>query len=527
MQSVTTDPAEGSDAALACSVAPIPPITPVAARLAASRVDAEPVLSGWVVAGNRVSAGGLEALERCFGAIPADTDTDTGASFVVIQHLSPCHKSVMTNLLARLRLPRERDAQLAGGDLLPAQMEPLDAILQHGVGSSASDFREYTPTTVLRCSERRMQVLPGVLAADSADPIRVWVACCATAQRLTGAVLLRMQEAHDTQRPSLDAMQLDEVQCQRLEALARARAPTHDSLQSTIEELHTANKARQAKVDVLNSAHADLESIAKATAIPTLLVDGALRLIRVTPDCTRLFKVRDSDSDSGRSIEDFAHNLDDASVFTDLRCTLASGTVAEREVNRRDGPWWLARIQPASSCHGQRAGLAGDAARAVMNFVEVSALTDSQRLQAVMDALAEHVAVVDKQGTILQVHAAWRRCAQRHGNARLDTSGPGSNGLRVCAQAPLEDADTRRAHDGLAAVLQCSLPLCTLQHPCHTAYSWLRSLMPVAPVQHVAGGAALSHINVTAWAEGGPMPRRVGTPSSASSSPPEPQETTP
>lgn len=43
------------------------------------------------------SAGGLDALERFFKACPPDT----GATFVVIQHLSPDHKSMMSNLLAR------------------------------------------------------------------------------------------------------------------------------------------------------------------------------------------------------------------------------------------------------------------------------------------------------------------------------------------------------------------------------------------------------------------------------------------
>jgi two-component system CheB/CheR fusion protein len=43
------------------------------------------------------SAGGLDALERFFDELAADS----GAVFVVIQHLSPDHKSMMDNLLAR------------------------------------------------------------------------------------------------------------------------------------------------------------------------------------------------------------------------------------------------------------------------------------------------------------------------------------------------------------------------------------------------------------------------------------------
>ena len=43
------------------------------------------------------SAGGLDALEKFFKACPVDS----GAAYVVVQHLSPDHKSMMSNLLAR------------------------------------------------------------------------------------------------------------------------------------------------------------------------------------------------------------------------------------------------------------------------------------------------------------------------------------------------------------------------------------------------------------------------------------------
>ena len=42
------------------------------------------------------SAGGLDALERFFDACPVHS----GAAFVVVQHLSPDHKSMMNTLLS-------------------------------------------------------------------------------------------------------------------------------------------------------------------------------------------------------------------------------------------------------------------------------------------------------------------------------------------------------------------------------------------------------------------------------------------
>src|SRR6187431_1337128 len=49
------------------------------------------------IVGIGASAGGLEAIIEFF----ENTPSDTGLSFVVIQHLSPDHKSLMAELLSR------------------------------------------------------------------------------------------------------------------------------------------------------------------------------------------------------------------------------------------------------------------------------------------------------------------------------------------------------------------------------------------------------------------------------------------
>jgi two-component system CheB/CheR fusion protein len=57
----------------------------------------EPAPNGFPVVGIGASAGGLEAIEELFRHMPADT----GMAFVLVQHLDPNHKSILTELIAR------------------------------------------------------------------------------------------------------------------------------------------------------------------------------------------------------------------------------------------------------------------------------------------------------------------------------------------------------------------------------------------------------------------------------------------
>src|SRR5688572_31539839 len=59
------------------------------------------------IAGVGASAGGLESLEQFFRAMPVDT----GLAFVVVQHLSPDHKSLMEELFTRFTSIPVREAR--------------------------------------------------------------------------------------------------------------------------------------------------------------------------------------------------------------------------------------------------------------------------------------------------------------------------------------------------------------------------------------------------------------------------------
>ncbi|HMK48978.1 MAG TPA: chemotaxis protein CheB, partial [Thermodesulfovibrionales bacterium] len=63
------------------------------AKEAASRIEKD----SFYIVGIGASAGGLEAFEQFFRNMPAES----GMAFVLIPHLDPTHKSIMTDLLQR------------------------------------------------------------------------------------------------------------------------------------------------------------------------------------------------------------------------------------------------------------------------------------------------------------------------------------------------------------------------------------------------------------------------------------------
>jgi two-component system CheB/CheR fusion protein len=120
------------------------------------------------IAGIGASAGGLEALERLFRAMPADT----GVAFVIVQHLSPDFKSVMDELLARhtrmpihrvengmtvransiYLIPPKKEMIISGGRLLLTDKDPaqdLSLPIDHFFRSLASDAADRAIAIVL------------------------------------------------------------------------------------------------------------------------------------------------------------------------------------------------------------------------------------------------------------------------------------------------------------------------------------------------------------------------------------------
>ncbi len=347
---------------------------------------------------------------------------------------------------------------------------------------------------VLLCFER-LSNAPAQTSDDATAPIDVASETMARVEILERE-LMATRESLQATIEELETSN-EELQATNEEMMASNEElqSSNEELQSVNEELNTVNAEFQEKTTILSRLNSDMDSMTKAVGVATVFVDQDLNLTRFSPDALELFKLRDSDI--GRALDDIGHRLKYPNLMEDIRRTLFTDRTQEREILAEDGRMFLCRLLPYRVPSSQQRGV-------VCTFVDVTVFRDLQRLQAVIDALPEHVAVLEQDGRISMVNTAWRNFARTNGNSLLTHSGPDTNYFDACKGADdLEDVYTRRAVRGVRAVLEGTLPFFTLQYPCHSPTEKRWFVMNVAPVSggHEFG-ALISHINISGWYHG-------------------------
>ncbi|MCS6836875.1 MAG: ATP-binding protein [Anaerolineae bacterium] len=96
--------------------------------------------------------------------------------------------------------------------------------------------------------------------------------------------------------------------------------------------------------------------------------------------------------------------------------------------------------------------------------------SDAERfVQAVLDALSAHIALLDESGTIIAVNQAWRDFADCNGLPRSSAYGLGSNYLAICNSASWHSAnEAPLVALGLRDVMRGNLSDFELEYPCHS-----------------------------------------------------------
>ena len=118
--------------------------------------------------------------------------------------------------------------------------------------------------------------------------------------------------------------------------------------------------------------------------------------------------------------------------------------------------------------------------------------------RAIMDALDGSIALIDGDGNIVEVNAAWRAfAAENEGTATLQ-SGVGLNYLTICRQArECESPAAAQALDGVLGVLQGRIPHFHLTYPCHHTNQERWFDMHITPLGDGQAGAVIAHFNTT------------------------------
>jgi two-component system CheB/CheR fusion protein len=432
---------------------------------------------------------------------------------------------------------REGQASLDINRILPDALIPVAAALlfkstRENTSASSDVVRLSLPTT------------PGQAVADAARisvRLSAWPVGEVDGQRLT---LLAFEPVTPSERADAPVqVDIQSETSERIEVLEHELAATRESLQATIEELETSNEELQAtneemmasneelqssneelqsvneelntvnaeyqeKIEILNRLNADLDNLARVASSGTVFVDDHLHLTRFSPEAAQIFRLRESDI--GRPLEDLTHSLDYPNLIQDLRNTLKTAQPSEEHVTGGKHRHFIVKMLPYRIPSSSSRGV-------VLSFVDMTSVHDLTRLQAILDALGEHVAVLDTQGNITMVNQAWRQFAHDNGDPACATSGIGINYLLTCQRAVGRDCGyAARAAKGLRAVLDGHMTRFSMEYPCHgqqqerwfvmyisaLQYRGIKAGDSALPVPNTLRGVVVSHVDITAWRNG-------------------------
>ena len=420
-----------------------------------------------------------------YGEVNIFLQNKEGAASLHINRMLP---DVLTPVASALLYKAARDKSVLVSDLVDLSLRNgQQCRLRLSVHPIESDSEERLSLLCFEAEARRTSE-----AIEAVDVDAETVARISVLERELGATRESLQATIEELETSNEELQATN---EELMASNEELQSSNEELQSVNEEMSTVNAEFQEKMLIVSRVNADLDSMAKAAGVATVFVDAEMLITRFSPDACQIFKLRDSDV--GRRLDDISHVLRYPDLMADMEKTLKTERMTERQiVSLDDKKNYLVRMLPyqvpSSSLRG-----------AVATFVDVTSYHDAKRLQAIIDALPEHIAVIDVVGKIVMINTAWRRFAKANGDPDLSRTGVGSNYLDSCRAGNNEDDQiATAAADGLRAVLEGSSQIFSIEYPCHSPREKRWFVMNAAPVLGQEFGAVVSHINVTARHEG-------------------------
>jgi two-component system CheB/CheR fusion protein len=150
---------------------------------------------------------------------------------------------------------------------------------------------------------------------------------------------------------------------EELRSAAEELETSKEELQSVNEELTTVNQELEVKIEELSQANNDFANLIDSTDIGTIFLDRTLRIKQFTPRARVAFNL--ISNDLGRSLTDITNKLGYENLLEDAEVTLRTLQTIEREVESREGLWYLMRILPYRTAEDRIEGV-------VLTFIDIS-----------------------------------------------------------------------------------------------------------------------------------------------------------
>ncbi len=186
-----------------------------------------------------------------------------------------------------------------------------------------------------------------------------------------------LQTANEELKSTIEEMQSIN---EELQSTNEEMETSKEELQSTNEELATVNGELQSNVVELTKANNDMNNMVAGTGIGTVFVDHRLRILRFTPDITRIINL--IKTDVGRPIGHIVCNLTESEhLFADVQTVLDNLVPKEKDVQTVEGRWYTMRIHPYRTIDNIIEG-------AVISFIDISERKQSEdALQKAFDEI--------------------------------------------------------------------------------------------------------------------------------------------
>jgi two-component system, chemotaxis family, CheB/CheR fusion protein len=308
------------------------------------------------------------------------------------------------------------------------------------------------------------------------------------AQRQLVQLRTELAFARETLQDTIEELESSNEELQttneELQASNEELQSTNEELQSINEELSTVNSESQERIRELSRLNADLDNLFQSSPLGILVVDADLNVRRFTSAVQDSFSLLPRDVE--RPVGDIRHtfvDFDPSSVFQDV---LQSREVVAREVRTSDGRWVLVQAAPQVSRDGRARGV-------ITHILDLTSVRTLERerthLQSILDALPEHICVLDEHGVIRATNLAWRQFAARNGGTAGARLGPGANYLEACRDTPEVERPLRELLNG-------ARELWTYEYPCHGPGVEAWFVLHAAKLRD-GSGFMISHANIT------------------------------